>query len=564
VTESGIDFCRIKIHIADPSLASKHKSVINNWLSFSEAYVQITTGQSARIELLKSVYDGDECIEYLVHWQNPLFSKPKLIGMLTALLALGLSFSTIVAKLGTAPTMKLAAAATAFGGLVWLIGKSIYFKRKYEQIHDSFAEFERQADEKYRELQNSKTILEKSYQEGKLLEKIQREIQISEDFSNILNISLQSVCTKFDFKRAFIMLKDDQAHDLRTSSVYGDENSLLEIWNFKVDVSQKRDNPLVISSAFHSGQSILINEVQKHKSQLNTASQRLIDKLETSGFAIVPIPSENSNWGVLIADKGKSGDLITRRDLVALQRICQSIGLALDKKAKIESEVRIRRIFQKYVPSAVVEQTLGQSEPKLGGETREATCLFLDIRNFTQLSTQVPSVLLVDLLNKIFSLLQAEATRTGGVIDKYLGDGALVTWGAIPGSDPHSHLAIQCALQFLQALNTLNEDIVKMGMRPVEVGMGIHKGPVIAGNIGSQDRIEFTVIGSTVNLASRLEQLTKVFKCHLVVTEKVTDFSSLDSQWTVHRDIQVRGIDSKINVAAFSNLPPKDQNRFSA
>lgn len=566
VTESGIDFCRIKINIADPSMISKHKSVVNNWLSFSEAYVQITTGKSARIELLKSVYDGDDCIEYLVRWENPLFSKPKIVGYSFGLVAGAILFASSASHFGFLGTAKGLGIIATVGGIAWFIGKFISLGKKYDQIHDSFTEFEKQADEKYRELQNSKMILETTYQEGKLLETIQKEIQTSDDFSNILNISLQSVCTKFAFRRAFIMLKDEQNQYLRTSSVFGDESSLADIWNFKVDIATKRDNPLVLSSVFHSGQSILINEIQKHKYQLNAASQNLINKLQTKAFSIVPIPSENNNWGVLVADKGESGDIITRRDLVALQRISQSIGLALDKKSKIESEIRIRKIFQKFVPSAVVDQTLGQGELKLGGETKQATCLFLDIRNFTQLSTQIPTAVLVDLLNRIFSLLQIEATKSGGVIDKYLGDGALVTWGAIPGSDANSASAIQCAIEFLKALHILNIEIGKIGMKPVEVGMGIHKGTVIAGNIGSQDRIEFTVIGNTVNLASRLEQLTKVFKCHIVVTEDVADFKVLDKQWTIHKDIQVRGIDSKIDVAAFSMNPinSTSKDKFSA
>jgi class 3 adenylate cyclase len=360
------------------------------------------------------------------------------------------------------------------------------------------------------------------------------------------------------------MLKDEKNMSLQTSSVFGEEHSLTDIWNFKVDISKMRDNPMVLSSVFHSGQSIIINQVHEHKYQLNAASQKLIEKLETTAFTIVPIPSEDKNWGVLIADKGKSGEIITRRDLVALQRISQSIGLALDKKSKIESEIRIRKIFQKFVPSAVIESTLGQSELKLGGETKTATCLFLDIRNFTQLSTQIPTGILVDLLNKIFSLLQTEASKTGGVIDKYLGDGALVTWGAIPGSDDNANQAISCAINFLKELVHLNSEIGKTGMSPVEVGMGIHRGPVIAGNIGSQDRLEFTVIGNTVNLASRLEQLTKIFKCQIVVTEEVIDFSTLTTNWTVHSEVQVRGIDSKIKIAAFNMNGTKEGKKASA
>lgn len=564
VIDHGIDYCRIRIDTIDESMISKHSSVIENWLSFSEAYVLATTKKSANIQLLKNIYAGDDCIEYIVKWQNPLFSKIKALGAIALACLTITSINIIQFFVPTEQLKHYAIGAFSLFAVMTVLYKYRKAVVRYNEIHDSFTEYEKQADEKYKELQNSKTILEKGYQEGKLLEKIQKEIQVSDDTRNTLNLALESLCTQFDFKRSFIMIKDEAENLLRTCSVYGEDQSISNIWNFKVDIKQKRDNPLVLSSSFHSGQSILINNVEEHKNQLNAASRQLIEKLETPGFAIVPIPSENQNWGVLVADKGKSSEIISRRDLIALQRIAQSIGLALDKQAKVESEIKIRQIFQKFVPSAVVESTLGQKEFKLGGETKEAICLFLDIRNFTSLSSKIPATILVDILNKIFTLLQTEVTAAGGVIDKYLGDGALVTWGAIPGSNHDPMLSLECAKRFLYALDNLNEEFIKSGLDPIEVGIGIHKGPVIAGNIGSNDRAEFTVIGSTVNLASRLEQLTKVLKCHVVVTENLVDFANLDSSWKIHDSVQVRGLDGQIKVASYTKVSNKNKSQESA
>ena len=135
-----------------------------------------------------------------------------------------------------------------------------------------------------------------------------------------------------------------------------------------------------------------------------------------------------------MADKGKSKDNILKRDLVSLRRISQSIGLALDKKSKIDSEMKARKIFQKFVPGWVVEETLKNKEPELGGKTRNAICVFADIRNFTSLASTIPSELLIEVLNRLFSDLQNSVTENGGVIDKFLGDGALLTWGVYPWS----------------------------------------------------------------------------------------------------------------------------------
>lgn len=167
--------------------------------------------------------------------------------------------------------------------------------------------FEVDADERYKELQSSKTVMEKGYQEGKLLDKINSDISRFDDLSGILDTALKAVCTQFEFKRAFLMLTDDKFSTLRTASVYAPDSEAEKIWQFKVDIAAKRENPMVLSSVYHSGQSILISDVEDHKFQLNETSRLLIDRLQTKSFAMVPIPSDEKNWGVLIADKGREG-----------------------------------------------------------------------------------------------------------------------------------------------------------------------------------------------------------------------------------------------------------------
>lgn len=547
--DSGPTHCRIRITNLDVSLLPKHHSTRENWIALIDSYVQILTGKPASITVVKSSFDGDAYCEYVVKWQNPLLT---VRGAVTSLLALGAASYCIPKFQASHTAMETVVGASLVIGIASAVFFFLQWKKyskRYREMIDALSAYEKDADERYRELQTSKAILEKSYQEGRILETINREIQTSEDLTKILEIALDSACTQFDFKRAFTMIIDDETKSLRTAAVFGADSPVQDLWNFKVDVSVKRDNPTVLSSVYHTGQSILINEIEDHLFHLNETSKRLIKQLQARGFAIVPIPSNRRNWGVLVADKGSQGDIISRRDLVALQRVSQSIGLALDKKAKIDSEVRARKIFQKYVPLNVVQSIEGSHEPQLGGESREAICLFCDIRNFTSMSSQMPPQILVELLNSVFEQLQQAVAETGGVIDKFLGDGALVTWGAVPGSPIDPMKAIRMASLFSEKLCVLNTDLVKKGMPQIEVGFGLHKGPLIAGNIGSNDRMEFTVIGSTVNVASRLEQLTKAYKCTLVVSDSMTDLGSLGSDWEVHKAILVRGVDKPLDIA---------------
>ena len=161
-------------------------------------------------------------------------------------------------------------------------------------------------------------------------------------------------------------------------------------------------------------------------------------------------------------------------------------------------------------------------------------------------------------------MLQKNVSKTNGIIDKFLGDGALVTWGAIPGTEADPIQVIQ-TIQCLQAeLHILNEKLISKGMNPIDIGIGMHRGPVIAGNIGSDERMEFTVIGNTVNIASRLEQLTKVYKCNLVVSEQLVDFDRLPEGWSVHSEVQVRGLDKTIRIATFKWVDSASSSQESA
>ncbi len=552
VVESSSTHCRIRLTNPDRALIPKHPSAKENWYAIVEAYVLALTGKPAVVKPIKSAFDGDEYCEFVVTWKNKIISPfAVILSVLGTISIFGLG-KTLSSNFETGQLISYGSWGMAFMTIAWLGMRSFGFRKKYGEMIEALDEYEKHADEKYKELQNSKAILEKLYQEGKILESINREIQSSEELSHIFQTSLESLDSKFEFKRSFIMISDDSANILKTVAVHGAQKPIQDLWQFKVDVSVQRSEGIFISSVYHSSQSILISNINEHRFHLNPASAKLVEQLNTNGFAMVPVPSENRNWGVLVADKGETKELISRRDLVVLQRVAQSIGMALDKKAKIDSEVNIRKIFQKYVPSSIVEGTLGNSGPKLGGQVKEATCLFLDIRNFTALSNEIPAEILCDILNQVFNVVHKNAADTRGIIDKFLGDGALVTWGAIPGSESTPQDVIQTAMNILKDLNWLNIKLSEKGLKPIEVGIGIHKGNVIAGNIGSQERMEFTVIGNTVNIASRLEQLTKIFKSNIVISEQLIPFSELSAEWKIQEDVQVRGLEKLVRVACLS------------
>ncbi|UCB46235.1 MAG: adenylate/guanylate cyclase domain-containing protein [Spirochaetota bacterium] len=178
----------------------------------------------------------------------------------------------------------------------------------------------------------------------------------------------------------------------------------------------------------------------------------------------------------------------------------------------------VKDLFGKYVQKEVAEMVL-KSEIKLGGEKQVATVLFSDIRSFTTLSEQLEPKNLVSMLNRYFTAMVDHIIRYSGVLDKYIGDALMVHFGILSDTKNSADNAVKTAIDMTKSLMDFNEQQENRKEPQINIGIGIHTGELVAGNIGSPNRMEYTVVGDTVNLASRAEGLTKLFGAHIVITE---------------------------------------------
>ncbi len=181
---------------------------------------------------------------------------------------------------------------------------------------------------------------------------------------------------------------------------------------------------------------------------------------------------------------------------------------------------KITSAFSHYVDPTVVSQIAEKSENiVLGGEERELSVLFSDIAGFTTLSEKLAPVTLFTLMSAYLSGMTEVLTKNGGTLDKYIGDAVMGFYGAPISQVDHAKRACTTALAMREKLPEFNAGLVQQGLDPIDFRVGIASGKVMVGNIGSSDRFNYTVLGDTVNLASRLEGTSKEYGTHILVAE---------------------------------------------
>ena len=206
----------------------------------------------------------------------------------------------------------------------------------------------------------------------------------------------------------------------------------------------------------------------------------------------------------------------------------------------LQERDKLRTTFGKYMTESVLQHLLN-GKVELGGETLTVTVLFSDIRSFTTISEAMEAHALVALLNEYFTEMVSIVMNHGGVVDKYIGDAIMAIFGAPVPTEHDATNAVRAAVEMRASLVRLNERLEARGIQPLRTGIGIHTGDVVAGNIGSEQRMEYTVIGDPVNVASRLESNTKDLGVNVLVSATTYELTKDVIEARPVRELTVKG-----------------------
>lgn len=230
---------------------------------------------------------------------------------------------------------------------------------------------------------------------------------------------------------------------------------------------------------------------------------------------------------------------------------------AIDYNAAKDNEVKMRKAFSHFIPPAIINQMLvsGDETNSTVGEKREVAILICDIRNFTTISEINEAEKVVEFLNSYFATMGRIIKKHGGTIDKFMGDAIMALFGAPESYEDNGNRAANAALEMRHALNDMEITLNLPVDYVFEIGTGIHYGATIVGSIGSEEKKEYTVIGDNVNIASRIEGLTKLYGVPIIISESVKK-DLHDGQYVRHLDtVKVKG---KSNSVAIYELNSAD------
>jgi adenylate cyclase len=341
-------------------------------------------------------------------------------------------------------------------------------------------------------------LLRRDYEKLRVAYELNRAIGLEVDVEKLLHRILEMAFQFLPADRGVIMLQEGDQLLPKALKTRGRRAEEIIISHTIIETVVRQREAVLSSDA-------------RVDSRFGTAQSVIIQGIRSA--MCVPILHNNNLYGILHLDTQDTTGAFTEKDLQLLTGIANQAAVSLENALlarKLEEEAASRAKFQRFLSPSLVEQVIsGKLALKPGGELRECTVLFSDIRGYTSIAEKYEAQDVVAMLNEYFELLVDVVFKHEGTLDKYIGDSVMAVWGA-PVHQPDAAIrAVSAALEMREVLARWNREREAQGRVPIFTGFGIDTGQVVAGNLGSSKTMEYTVIGDSVNLASRLTNLAQ-------------------------------------------------------
>lgn len=415
--------------------------------------------------------------------------------------------------------------------------RQLYSSNKTLKAHTEI--FDEKVREKNDEIYHKVELLDRRYHEATLLKTLTQDLVACHDPGTVIDTTLNACRTHFNYTRVavFTVAKDRGVLELRSSVGFDNFASAFGSIEFKYPNHDAKDG--FIAHVLERGLTALIIDIETYKENLRPQNKALLEALQVGSLLICPIQSGPEKFGVMVVVRGAQEQLLNVQDKFLIENIASQLSLYFESASNYSNETKLRHIFQKYVPQPVLEQILSDDYQNAGNlsPTRTFICsVFMDLRGFTSASEELSPEKVFDLINLFSRFATKELAGEGAIIDNIIGDEIVSFFMSKSGDKRDAVLrALRATYRIQESYDSFLQQLLNHGFPKIRLGIGIHCGFASIGSVGSDHKMNFTALGSTVNVASRLQSLSRK-----ISEENVTIIASKDA------------IDSVINTDVFS------------
>ncbi len=503
-----------------------------NRIGMLEAAPTLFHANQIRIEHPVCLHKGAKYCQYDIYWSSSWKSQPGLITAGITLLAL----AALVPTLGITQGLL----ATLFTSLA-----SFVVLREISIQHLSSTMRGQNAT-----LKESLNTLNRRHEEATILRQTVESTIEMMPLGSLSEVVVHSIKEKMKYDRAIILLVDGTV--LRTQATAGYQEKyahLIKKTEFNIDPNNFSG---YFIRAINTKKPLLVRNVQQNLDQLSGRSRDLAKALNTDSFIAAPMVFHEEVLGVLAVENDKTSVPLSHNDLQLMTALASNIAVAIANARSYQETNRalklnqdLRNLFQKYVPSEMRVDDNTHIDDIFRLEQKVLGIMFIDLVGFTSLSEKETPDRIAKTLNIYIDEVQKQVEAHGGRINKIMGDGMLIYF------DPTTSNVIHAGGAILGAMAAINRRLTAEKLPQISVGVGAHKGLCTLGNIGSVNRLDYTLIGDAVNVASRIESYTRKTGPNTFCFSKVLMDQAQDCETTPCGDITLKGHREPIEIIQY-------------
>lgn len=506
----------------------------------------------------KCIHRGSDECEFSVKYSSASYWSHKLL-VLLAVFSFGFLCSRGFKFFVSSSPENLVSISTVLFALTFLlsVGLAALFYSVRDLIKNNFIHDEI-SRRRTLEMYHSRQEIDRRYIEAKFQRELSLKLVKMLDPHQICDYSVSVLTSEFNYSKVLLMLLNTDGDYLETYTSCGLESLNDQINHLSLNYPDKRDNALVFTKILESGNTKRVDDVERFTSQLTENNSGIIKSLKINSLIASPIQADNHKYGLLVVGRSENEPKLSIDEEHFIDNITRNLSLFFQNAKQYSREKSLRKLFQKYVPPVIldnvgIEETFLQQKP----QERDITSMFIDLRGFSKMGEGVSASKVVELMNIYFEYVTAYIEKHGGLVDNLVGDGVVAFFvDGDPKDKPHQNRAMAAAADIITNLNDLNKEFVHKGFPRAGVGVGLHCGKTIVGTIGCDRKLNYTAIGDVVNLASRLEECSKLFfeagnpdkEGIIVVSRELMDHIGIGKYVTDHGEADIRGRTKKVKI----------------